>query len=465
MTTRKVDIRLSDYIDLLPKQAQFMHHILSGEVPFVAYVGGYGSGKTRIGCHLALELSLRYPGNLGVIFRKTYSELRDTTQKSFFQDVFVDELKELLELNWKQGDKELTIRTADPNRPSEILFRHLDESDKGLEKIKSYNLGWFYIDEASEFDEEVYLMLMGRLRRQNIPIHCGFITTNPAGHNWIYRRFKKSPQPDHALVHAPTAENKHLPKGYMDRLLANYSDDQKRRYLDADFNVFEGQIYPEFSPRDHVMMPFRIEGDMNLIGAIDPHTRQPSAVLFSAVDRDGVVFHWDYIYERLTADDMAAAIHARLRGRPCRWVIDTSANERDTTSGYSLADALRENGIITQSANKRINPGIQRVKRFLKLDPYLKKPMVYWFNTLEVPINQFITYCWEEGPDGKEQPKKVNDHFCDCVRYLLNSNLVMYQDIDNREFYPAGSIGHTTWREKMKARKHTGRRSLIEAAS
>ena len=104
------------------------------------YQGGFGAGKTVAGCWEGIDLSAAYPGNLGIIARRTYRELKDSTQRTFFEEC----PKELI-AKYSVRDESVQFING-----SEILFRSLDDKDKIGRGI---NLGWFYIDEASELDD------------------------------------------------------------------------------------------------------------------------------------------------------------------------------------------------------------------------------------------------------------------------------------------------------------------------
>src|SRR4030043_2473057 len=68
-------------IKLLPPQEKFIFN----NNTYSLFSGGFGSGKTVALVLKALILSQMLPGNTGLIGRLTYPELRDTTQKTFFE--------------------------------------------------------------------------------------------------------------------------------------------------------------------------------------------------------------------------------------------------------------------------------------------------------------------------------------------------------------------------------------------
>jgi hypothetical protein len=168
-------------IVLQDKQRQFCN----SNVRFPGFVGCWGSGKTMCGIIRGLLLSETYPNNLGLIVRKRFTDLRDSTLKDF---------ERYTGLNVKKDDKEVKLKNG-----SVIMFRHGEE----LSGLQNVNLGWYMMEQAEEFETaEQFDMLRGRLRRQEAGIRQGLVIANQAGHNWVWKRFKKAIDPDYSLTEA-----------------------------------------------------------------------------------------------------------------------------------------------------------------------------------------------------------------------------------------------------------------------
>jgi hypothetical protein len=151
----------------------FQERFLFSRARFPAFVAGWGTGKTMMAILKGMQLSIEYPGNLGLIVRKNFTDLRDSTIKDFtdYTGIKVPTNKE--------------VRLANG---SVILFRHMDEL-AGI--IQNVNLGWFFIEQAEEFENETeFEKLGGRLRRKGC-FRQGFIIANTNGHNWIWRNWKR----------------------------------------------------------------------------------------------------------------------------------------------------------------------------------------------------------------------------------------------------------------------------------
>ena len=143
-------------------------------------------------------LSEKYSNNLGLILRKNFTDLKDSTMADFAQYIAGSDLK------IKVQDKSVAFDNG-----SKILFHHADEL-AGI--VQNINLGWFFIEQAEEFDsDEVFQKLRGRLRRKGCQ-RQGFVIANTNGHNWVWRLWKAADNPEFPLYEAKTHDNvKNLP--------------------------------------------------------------------------------------------------------------------------------------------------------------------------------------------------------------------------------------------------------------
>lgn len=335
------------------------------------------------------------------------------------------------------------IRLITPSgKISTVYFRPLEEADK----FRSMNLSGFYIDEANQVSEAAFLLLQGRLRGGGI--RKGIITTNPKGHDWIYKWFVRK---DHIktvdfrdafhLIMAPSTENTHLPEGYISSLMASWTDDQIARDIQGSFDSFEGQIYREFNRQVHVVRPFRIPQSWKRYIRIDHGYRNPCAVLFSAVSPEGEVFVYREFYERewLIKEiingnkkeekyGIASMYNESTNFVDCK--IDPSTKARRGVKGTSDFDEYAihwpKDLPPLQLARNAVEVGIDRVKQYLKVNPKTNKPLLYIFSTCTNLIEEISTYRYQELGSGehgkkneKEEPIKVDDHACDALRYLI----------------------------------------------
>lgn len=158
-----------------------------------------------------MQYSELIPDNLGIVFRKEFTDLRDSTVKDFerYTNTKVDSQRNV---NLPNG--------------SVIMFRHIEE----LHNIQNVNLGWFAIEQIDELDtDEEFFTLFGRLRRDlkpskeftdlGLPLHSGFVIGN-SGDYWGKRLWKEGQLENAELFEATTYDNQDiLPKDFMDGLI------------------------------------------------------------------------------------------------------------------------------------------------------------------------------------------------------------------------------------------------------
>ena len=206
-----------------PKQKAF----IDCQQRYCLFYGGFGSGKTFALLMKLILMSLCFPKNRILLGRQYLSDVT----RALLPDLF-----EILPSNlYKYRVKDNIISFFNG---SEIILMGLDAMQSGTEsnikkaqqKIKSLNLGAFFIDQLEEIDKEVFTALTTRLRRTNVPFRQGNMTCNPANF-WAYKYFKKDTKKNTFLLQSSTMDNKeNLTQDYIDDLL-DHSDIWVERYV------------------------------------------------------------------------------------------------------------------------------------------------------------------------------------------------------------------------------------------
>lgn len=430
MKVKQAPLEISLDYDPLPKQREFH----GSNAKYRAFGGGFGNGKTSSGCAEAFFLAMEYPGSVGLIARATRPELLATTQHVFFEGG-----GGLIETDWAGVPQQL-IRSFNKTQNKLVLvngsiihFWPLDDP----KKLTNLNLGWFMIDQAEEVPEEMFLMLIGRLRQRGAP-RKGLILFNPNGHDWLWKRFVRDDLPDHELIHAKTTDNPTLPADYMDAFKA-YPEAWRKRFMDGSFDVFTDQIWPEFDQDVHTLPPFALPPWFEVVEGIDHGRRNPTAVLWSAFDDQGNVFVVDQHYEAGKLVAHHAGVINRKRtvswGIPNYTVIDASAAQKDPNTGRSVMDEYYDHGIITIPSDRHKIARVNRVAEWLRLDPNHPHPLtgeyreegwprLYIFQNCFDLIEHVPQYRWKPLPptakeDAREEPLKKDDHDVDALGYIL----------------------------------------------
>lgn len=157
------DIRLNRYQD----------EFIFAKERFSALISSVATGKTFSFLFKAWKFCQDNPGALGLIIRKEFTDLRDSTIKDF---------ERYFNVKINQANKEYQFKNG-----SKIMFRHGDMTD--INVLKNINLSFFGIEQAEEYEsDEIFDFLRDRLRRQGTA-RWAMVIANANGHNWLYKRF------------------------------------------------------------------------------------------------------------------------------------------------------------------------------------------------------------------------------------------------------------------------------------
>jgi phage terminase large subunit len=423
------------WFDPLPKQLQFIRSTARESV----YAGGFGSGKTISGGFKALIAALEHPGTVGLIARQTSGALAANTQKTILEG---DDKPPIIpsELIAERSEKHGTTITL--HNGSQILFRSYQDWNE--KKLLGPNYGFIYVDEATEGSERVWLALLSRLRHPAGPEQA-WATTNPNGHDWLWRRFHPDSADHEAgveLIHAPTEENTHLSPEYVVWLRSQPREWQKR-FVDANFDTASGAIWPEWNRTVHVVDRFDAPGHWKRYEALDHGRRNPTAVLWFAVDEEDNLLVENGYYAPGLVSQHATAIKA-IRGD--RKYPAIFADPSVFVEGHDLQSVAREyakHGIRLREANNVVAAGLNRVSELLtrrRGEPFpawhqyggtlgpdgLGAPRLYVMDIdgtrdlrREIPDYRWrdLSPTLESRMDSPEEPRKKDDHGVDALRY------------------------------------------------
>lgn len=428
----------------LPKQKLTLDMCLDPNGPqFIAYYGGYGSGKSLILCIINIIWGVLYGGEF-VIAREFMPELRRTTYQ-----VFKEILPKELLIEERVADAQFRIKSQ--NGEAKFHFVGLDEPSK----LDSLNLSGVSIDEASQTSEEAMLKLQGRLRNKK-GLRKMLLVGNPKGHDFVYKYFIKQ---DHfipfmcpvrkrmisaeeqkswyKIVIAPSTENKHLPANYVAQMLSSYSKERIERDIMGSFDAFQGQVYTEFRRDTHVVKPFKIPDEWPRFIGLDQGFTNPTAAVFCAIDYDGAVWVYKEFYHRewiipeiVNGRDGEPGLKQLVGSDKIEglWIDpSTKANRGKDSDFQTYLDHIPKDWSLIP-ANNEVSTGIDRVKSYLKISERNNKPRLYIFDTCTNLIDELVKYRWKELAPGqaatanqKEEPTKKDDHAADALRYAIMS--------------------------------------------
>jgi phage terminase large subunit-like protein len=213
-------------IQVYQKQNDF----LESKALWRAFVGGIGSGKSFIG---ALDMIRRAKaGRLYMVTAPTYTMLSDSSFRSFVH------VAKLLGVVNDSGIKESAPPVVRLLTGAEMIFRSADDP----ERLRGPNLSGIWMDEASLMSQEVFSVLIGRLR-EGSEMGWGTATFTPKGKiHWTYKIFATG-QEDTFLVKARSDENPFLPPNFASNIRKRYTAHQIKQELGGDFLDAGGNHY------------------------------------------------------------------------------------------------------------------------------------------------------------------------------------------------------------------------------
>lgn len=271
----------------------------------VLYGGSAGGGKSHLMRVAAIQWCGEIPGLQCYLFRR----IRDDLIKSHMEGP-----QGFRALLGPWVNSKLCTIVEDEIRfwnGSKIYLCHCKD-EKHVYNYLSAEIHVLLIDELTAFTEKMYRFLRNRVRMVGIDlppkykdmfprILCG---SNPGnvGHGWAKRTFLM-PQPPYKVWVTPDHEGgmarQYIPAqlednpsmaeydpNYEKRLLGLGSERLVRAYRYGDWDSSEGNFFPEFSEKQHVITPFTVPQHWVRFMVIDWGYSEPAALLWFAIVPD-----------------------------------------------------------------------------------------------------------------------------------------------------------------------------------
>lgn len=434
--------------------ANVRDNVLYARDPELIVSGPAGTGKSR-GILEKIYLSLaKYPGSRWLMFRKVRASLTKTGIITFENHVLPPHLG-----IFRHSQKD---SYEFPNG-SVLDLAGMDNP----EKIKSGEWDGAYGQEITECDEADFDMVSSRLRNGVMPYQMLIGDCNPSHpRHWAKVRCETPTQDDRAP--AGTMKTRMVPTLHQDnpRLwdpiaqdwteygrqyilrLRNLQGVMRLRLYKGIWAAAEGMVYDQWDDDIHIVEAFNPPYDWKRIWAVDfgftapfvwhqyvlvPETyTTPSGRVLPA---GSLVLHKEIYLSHVLVEDHAKMIKEHMDRPPTTFVADHDAEDRATLERHVLYN--------THPAHKDISDGIQKVKERMRHDT--RKSTLYVMDrTLVHPPDQFmldkrlptclleeiVAYVWDTtskdsiittraGLKRAEQPKMVNDHGCDTLKYAV----------------------------------------------
>lgn len=361
-----------DYVvpRLYPKQEQFC----KSKKKYICYGGARGGGKSFVARIKAILLALYYPGIQILLLRRTYNELLENHVVPLQKELRTEQKENKIAV-YKTQEKVFVF----PNG-SRIKLGYCDnETDVLQYQGQAYEV--IFIEEATHFTEFQFNCLKesnrlsGQCKKDVKPRI--YLTCNPGGvgHSWVKRLFIdrdyiEGEIPDeYDFIPALVFENEFIMQHDPDyvKVLESLPEDRKKAMLYGEWDVYEGQFFPEFRRNVHVIEPFEIPKDWYIYFVMD-YGLDKLAGYWIAVDYDGNAYVFREVYEsNLLVSEARDKIKSMTNEDVYIYLAPPDMWNRHKETGKSTADIFADGGIDLYKTNNDRIQGWLQVKEWLKV--------------------------------------------------------------------------------------------------
>lgn len=341
------DVHDYDDLTLTPSQTSFYFDTTR----FCAFIAGFGSGKTLIGCLKLYNTALTYPDIPQGYFAPTFPLIRD---------IFYPTIEELA----RRDHREILINKSSKTVSIEGAAPIICRSMTNPETIVGFEIGDALIDEFDILKMDIanlaWNKIIARMRKKypdGKPNRIDVVTT-PEGYKATYHLFKKEERPGYSIHHGSTYENAHnLPAGYIESLEETYPPELIEAYLKGQFvNLYSGRVYKcydriennsdeEVKPREdiHVGMDFNVMHCAAVIHVM--RGDEPHAV--------------DEIYDAFDTDTMIDILKERYPNNEIHCYPDSTGVKRHSSNTAQSDIAKLKQAGFTIHAKTNNNPHVK----------------------------------------------------------------------------------------------------------
>lgn len=410
-----------------PKQVLFF----KSKSKYTMYGGARAGGKSWAGRTKAILLCLRYEGIQVLFVRRTMPELRENH--------LIPAMRILKDVAKYNGTEKVF---SFPNG-ARLVFGYC-ATDADLTQYQGQAYDVIFLEEATQFPEKVFSTLSESNRRSAFMKESFksrmYLTCNPGGvgHAWVKRlfvdkKYKDSEKPeDYTFIKATMEDNRYIMENDPDyvQTLRNLPEDRKRAMLYGDWNVFEGQYFPEFNAEKHTCKAFPIPQSWRRYRVFD-YGFDMFAAYFIAMDEMGQhAYAYREVYDGkdlgetghngLIASDAAKLLTKRTDPNEKIFVTiappDMWNRQKDT--GRSTADIFEAEGIwLYKASNERVH-GWLEMKEWLKIQPDGLPKLIIFKECRHLIESLPLVLHDEKNPDDVAKEPHEYTHAPDAIRYF-----------------------------------------------
>ena len=404
-------------------------NFLNLDKKFKAFVAGFGSGKTWVGCASMCKHFWEHPKINQGYFAPTYPIIRDI----FFPTIEEVAFDWGLTVEIKESNKEVNFFEGNIYRGTTIC-RSMDKP----ETIIGFKIGHALVDEMDVLTKaKAYLAwrkIIARMRYKVDGVINGIdVTTTPEGFKFIYEQFVKqvtlNPKLSsmYGIIQASTYDNeKNLPNDYIESLLISYPEELIKAYLMGQFvNLNSGTVYNQFDLNLNHSDETEKSGEPLFIG-MDFNVGKMSAIIH--VKRNNLPIAVREIVNAYDTPDMIRRIKEQFylydgndyrKSREIYIYPDASGDSRKSVNASKTdIQLLKDAGfkIIVNSANPPVKDRINSMNAMF-LNAMGERR--YLVNTKMCPTytENLQQQTWSD--NGEPDKTSGNDHTNDAAGYFI----------------------------------------------
>lgn len=326
---------------LMPHQAEFCADY---QTPYLALIGGFGSGKTKAFCYKTVIMAGLNAGFEGAVAEPTNYLTRTHLIPNMEQ--VLDEMKvpydfeksiQVFHLHFKEGSTKIYCL-----------------SGENYTRLVGYNLAFFGSDETDtsthEIAQEMWNKAISRVRWG--PNRQIYSTSTPEGFKFLYDFFVTKAAPDRKTIHASSFDNPFLDKAYIESMRKNYTEAQWKVWALGQFgNLHTSLVYSSYDRKlndTELTIKDNPPGSPLHIG-MDFNIDHMAAV--THIIREGLPYAVDEIYPAKDVPQMIQFIKQRYPNRQIIVYPDASGKNRSASGVDTSHSLLRQAGF-----QLRVNP-------------------------------------------------------------------------------------------------------------
>lgn len=284
--------------------------------------------------------------------------------------------------------------------------------------IRGMTIKRSYVDEISLMQEEFVNMLVSRHSVEGAWMGA---TTNPDGpkHPLKVNYIDRADEMGHQIFHFDLEDNRaHLPTGYIENLSRQYTGMWHDRFIRGLWTMADGVIYESFDPNKHVVSSLPPIAHVLSLG-VDYGDTNPTAGILLGLGTDNRLYVMrEWVPTKGTAADRSLSLRHFIteQAPPVKIFVDPAA------AGFKFQ--LHADGVTNYAnAANNVKAGISTVGALFSTN------QLFIHESCTNLLGEIPGYIWDPtyAVKGEDKPVKVNDHFCDALRYSVQTSRYMWQ--------------------------------------